>query len=212
MRKLTAAVTALALCAALLAGCMNNTTSGNMGSGSGANSNSGVMSGTPATASPDNDPNRLGGANSSTGNGTDTDGFMNGDLFAGANAITGYSAEGLATVLNGLTGYGSDTAGGSLNSARAAGNLLRFAALAGTQSATLGADTQAWLDTLSEDQRAELRANWAAVREQARSIAGDPEGQAGILGNAGYNFDFTTLDMSGSEAFLNTIDSILGME
>ena len=87
---------------------------------------------------------------------------------------------------------------------------IRFAAACGDASATLGADTQAWLDTLTDEQKETLRANWAGVREQANGIAADPDSQAGILRDAGVNYDFAHMDMGGVQAFVNTVDSVLG--
>lgn len=212
MRKLLAALAAFTLCAALLGGCKNDAASGGTSSTPGGSSAASVPGAAPdatpgaASSGAASSGAASSGAASSGAAGTGTAA----GLFDGENAITAYSAENLATVLHGMVTYGPGTAGSSLNTARAAGDLLRFGALAGTQSATLGADTQAWLDGLSEDDRATARENWQAVREQARSIAADPAEQAGILGDAGYGFDFSALDMSGSEAFLNTLDSVLG--
>lgn len=210
MRKFTAAVAAFALCAALLTGCGDGASSG----GNSTSGGSGTQTANP-TASPTANPTPTAGANSgaAAGNGGGNANMgMNTDLFSGENGITEYSAANLGLILDGLTGYGNDTAGGSLHTARAAGDLLRFASLMGDQTATLGADAQAWLNGLSDDRMAELRTNWAAVREQARSLAADPASQAELMNSAGYNFDFTTLNLAGSDAFLNTLDSLMGAQ
>ena len=103
------------------------------------------------------------------------------------------------------------TAGGSLQTAQAAAALVEFAAACGTDSATLGADTEAWLEGLNEADRAMLKENWTAVRDRARSIGEDHDGNKGVLADAGVTTDFSALDMSGVDAFLNTVDSILGI-
>ena len=202
MRKTyMAAAAALALCAALLAGCSgSNADDQNAAGDASAAPDTAVTDGADqntAADSGDTMPSATPDASAAAGDGTNTDG-------------TAYSAEGLGTVLDMITAYGADTAGGSLQTAQAAGELVRFAAEAGDQSATLGADAQAWLDRLNDDHRAALKTNWAAVREQARGIAADYDSQKGILGDAGVTTDFSALDMSGVDAFLNTLDGIIG--
>ena len=203
MCDLCKTLAALALCAALLAGCTGGSGAAS-GSGSGAATPSAEPSAMPGTqtmaptAAPDASaaPDTMPGAASS---GTD----------AAANGAA-YSADGLNTVLGGIVGYAADTAGGSLKTATAAGELVNFAANAGTASATLGADTKAWLDTLTDDQKAALRANWDGVRDMANGIAADPNAQSGVLADAGVTYDFAHMDMGGVQAFVNTVDSVLG--
>lgn len=186
-------VLAAVLLAAALAGCTGG--EGSRGASSAAMSGSGAGEPSP-TPSTTPDSAALSGADSAAGTGE-------------ANN-TAYSAEGLKTVLDGFVGYGADSAGGSLKTATAAGELVNFAAAAGDASATLGADTKAWLDTLTDDQKEALRANWAGVRDMANSIVTDLDGQSGILADAGVSYDFAHMDMGGVPAFVNTVDSVLG--
>ncbi len=195
MRSFFALTAALALCAALLAGC-------------GGKDDADTQPSASPSAAPD--------ASMAPDSGADPDGADPGtsarpDGTGAAGDSTGYDAAGLAGVLDGVIAPTASTAGGSLQTAMAAGDLVRFAAGA-TGAATLGADTQAWLDGLDDAGRQALMTNWAAVRDTARSIAADYEGQKGMLESAGVQFDFSTLDMSGVEAFLNTLDSVLGVQ
>lgn len=187
-------VLAAVLLAAALAGCTGG--EGSRGASSAAMSGSGAGEPSP-TPSTTPDSAALSGADSAAAG-------------TGEANNTAYSAEGLKTVLDGFVGYGADSAGGSLKTATAAGELVNFAAAAGDASATLGADTKAWLDTLTDDQKEALRANWAGVRDMANSIVTDLDGQSGILADAGVSYDFAHMDMGGVPAFVNTVDSVLG--
>ena len=192
MRKLSYGLAAALLCAAL-AGCTGGSTGSTPGGASSAAMSGGTSSepGSAPTATPSATPDM---AASGTGEANDT----------------AYTAEGLKAVLDGFVGYGADSAGGSLKTATAAGELVNFAAAAGDASATLGADTKAWLDTLTDEQKETLRANWAGVRDMANGIAADPNAQSGVLADAGVTYDFAHMDMGGVQAFVNTVDSVLG--
>lgn len=208
MRKLFSVLTAAALCAALLAGC-----------GGSDHDTASAGQGGAATAAPGtvDDDTMMGEPSPTPGSGsTDTGAAGNGGMATGENAGndvsgTAYSAEGLSEVLGGILTVEGGTAGGSLQTAQAAAALVEFASTCGADSATLGADTEAWLRGLNEAERAMLKENWAAVRDRARSISEDLDSNQGILADAGITTDLSALDMSGTAAFLNTVDSILGI-
>lgn len=200
MRKLTAALAAFALCAALMTGCadMNGASSNSNGAATSNPATSGGMadSGNLNTATPD-----PGASSTPMEDNTNTNNTM------GAG---NYSAEALDAILNEIIDYGAETAGVTLKQAIAAADLVNFAANDATTSATLGADIQAWLDGLTEDQKETLRENWPGVCQEAENILNDLDDQTGILADAGVTYDFTTMDLSGVQAFLNTVGSILG--
>lgn len=207
MRKLFSVLTAAALCAALLAGCGGSDhDTANAGQG-------GTATAAPGTADDDTvmgEPSPTPGS-SEPGAAGSGDSMATGENAGTDAAGTAYSAEGLNKALDGILTVESGAAGGSLQTAQAASALVEFAATCGTDSATLGADTEAWLRGLNEAERAMLKENWAAVRDRARSISEDLDSNQGILADAGITTDFSVLDMSGTAAFLNTVDSILGI-
>ena len=214
MHKLFSVLTAAALCAALLAGCGDTGSAGNDANANASTAtaapNDDTMTATPSPAPADTEANADGGtAGTDDTSGTGDAGTQNGTGAAASG--TAYSAEGLNKALGGILKVESGAAGGSLQTAQAAAALVEFAITCGTDSATLGADTKAWLDSLSEADRETLKANWADVCERARGISGDYDNNKGILADAGVTTDFAALDMSGADAFLNTVDSVLGI-
>lgn len=212
MRKFLSVLTAAALCAALLAGCGDNdrndavpsptpgmtTDDGSMTAGGGTGDN--------ATPTPDAGSNTMTGGDAATGE-TATKETMTGAEASG----TAYSAEGLNKALDGMLTVENGTAGGSLQTAQSAAALVEFAAACGADSATLGADTKAWLDSLTDSQREDLKETWKNVCERAHGICDDYDGSKGILADAGVTTDFSALDMSGVDAFLNTVNSVIGV-
>lgn len=209
MRTLFSVLTAAALCAALLAGC-GDTDRADAGAAPtatpGMTTDDGSMTDdTAPIPTPD------------AGSGAVADGMTGGDTATGETANgtkasgTAYSAEGLNKALDGILDVETGTAGGSLQTAQSAAALVEFAAACGADSATLGADTQAWLDGLTDSQREGLKETWKNVCERAHGICDDYDGSKGILADAGVSTDFSALDMSGVDAFLNTVNSVIGV-
>lgn len=209
MRTLFSVLTAAALCAALLAGC-GDTDRADAGTAPtatpGTVTDGGSMTDDAAPApTPDAGSNAM------------NDGENGGDAATGGTAAdaeasgAAYSAEGLNKALDGILDVETGTAGGSLQTAQSAAALVEFAAACGADSATLGADTKAWLDSLTDSQRENLKETWKNVCERAHGICDDYDGNKGILADAGVNTDFSALDMSGVDAFLNTVNSVIGV-
>ena len=201
MRTLFSVLTAAALCAALLAGC-----GGTDRDGTGI-----APTATPGTATPGTVTDGGMTADGADGSAAPTPDMGSGAMTGGDAAGTAYSAEGLNKALDGLLDVQGGTAGGSLQTAQSAAALVEFAAACGSDSATLGADTKAWLDGLTDSQRTDLKETWKAVCERAHGICDDYDGSKGILADAGVNTDFSALDMSGVDAFLNTVNSVIGV-
>ncbi len=206
MRKLLSVLTAAALCATLLAGCGDAGNTNDTGSGG---MSTAAPSATPGTDAGDAMPDRA-GTDTAPGS-TDTAEPATGETAGVEASGTAYSAEGLNKALGGILDVEPDAAGGSLKTAQAAAALVTFAADCGTETATLGADAKAWLDGLTDAEREQVKQAWAGVRDRARAIHDDYDGSKDILADAGITTDFAALDMSGVDAFLNTVDSILGM-
>ncbi len=211
MRKLFSVLTAAAVCAALLAGCGDAGNTNDTGADNKGGIATAAPAATPGTDAGDAMPDNAGPDSTATGE-TATGETATGETAGTAQASgTAYSAEGLRKALSGLLDVAPDAAGGSLQTAQAAAALVEFAADCGTETATLGADAQAWLDALTDAEREQVKQTWAGVRDRARAIHDDYEGSKDILADAGITADFSKLDMSGVDAFLNTVDSILGL-
>ena len=208
MRTLFSVLTAAALCAALLAGC-GDTDRADAGAAPTATPGMTTDDGSMTDAAPTPTPDAGSGA---VNEGTAGGNAATGETAADAQASgTAYSAEGLNRALDGILDVETGTAGGSLQTAQSAAALVEFAAACGADSATLGADTQAWLDGLTDSQREGLKETWKNVCERAHGICDDYDGNKGILADAGVNTDFSALDMSGVDAFLNTVNSVIGV-
>lgn len=208
MRTLFSALTAAALCAALLAGC-GNTDRADAGAAPTATPGTVADGGSMTDAAPTPTPDA--GSNAVT-NGANGGNASAGETAGDAHASgTAYSAEGLNKALDGILNVETGTAGGSLQTAQSAAALVEFAAACGTDSATLGADTKAWLDGLTDSQREGLKETWKNVCERAHGICDDYDGNKGVLADAGVTTDFSALDMSGVDAFLNTVNSVIGV-
>ena len=205
MRKLLSVLTAAALCAALLAGCGENDRTGAAPTPT-PGMTAGDGTGSDAAPTPDMGSGAVTGGNTATGE-TATKETATGAETSG----TAYSAEGLNKALDGMLTVENGTAGGSLQTAQSAAALVEFAAACGTDSATLGADTKAWLDSLTDSQREDLKETWKNVCERAHGICDDYDGSKGVLADAGVTTDFSALDMSGVDAFLNTVNSVIGV-
>ena len=120
-----------------------------------------------------------------------------------------YTQAGLTETLDQVVAFAADTAGGSLKTMIAAGQLVTFAADCAEVPDTLAEDAKACADGLDADQKELLALNWPAVRDAAQSIAEDPEGQAELLATAGVTTDFTAMDLETVPDFLTALDGAL---
>lgn len=120
-----------------------------------------------------------------------------------------YTQAGLTETLDQVVAFAADTAGGSLKTMIAAGQLVSFAADCEGVPDTLAEDAAAWADGLDADQKELLALNWPGVRDAAKSIAEDPEGQAELLATAGVTTDFTAMDLETVPDFLTALDGAL---
>lgn len=108
-------------------------------------------------------------------------------------------------VLNGFVDFASDTAGGSLKTARAAAALVEYLSYADID-ADIAAD---WMASLSEDQRTLLDINWSGILENAQNIATDPASQADLLSSAGITTDFEGMVLTEVPDKLVTLNTVL---
>lgn len=117
-----------------------------------------------------------------------------------------YTQAGLTETLDQVVAFAADTAGGSLKTMIAAGQLVSYAASCGEVPDALTTDAAAWAEGLDANQKELLQLNWPAVRDAANSIAEDPEGQAELLATAGVTTDFTAMDLETVPDFLTALD------
>lgn len=114
----------------------------------------------------------------------------------------------LVEALNASVAYGSDTAGGSLKTAQVSAALVQVLVENGVPD-RLQEGAAAWKATLTEEQRTLLSLNWASVSRVSRDIAADPASQKDLLASAGIGTDFTTMDLSGIPAAMDSLDAAL---
>lgn len=114
----------------------------------------------------------------------------------------------LTEALNGTVAFAADTAGGSLKTAQASAALVQVLAAEGVP-AGLTEGAADWKATLTAEQRTLLSLNWQGVSQLSRDIAADPASQQGLLDTAGVETDFTTMDLSGISAAMDSLDAAL---
>lgn len=183
--KFLAAVAALSLSAALLAGC--------------ASSSSSSMASSTATS-------EAGSASSATSEAGSSSAAAASDA-----AAPGYDSAKVTALLDKTISYEADTAGGSLHAASAAADLVSYLSANGADNSDkLVADAQTWMNGLSDEKKAVLKMNWPTIRDTAKSIATDAAGQADMLDSAGVTTDFTKMDLSKVTAAVESLDSVLG--
>ena len=118
------------------------------------------------------------------------------------------SGKTLTVVLNGCIAYEVDSAGGSLKTAIAAADLVVYLAEEDVP-ADLGGETAAWQDSLDEDNRATLDANWPGVYACAEGICQDLDSQQGLLDDAGVTTDFSAMDLTDVPEQLDVMNAAL---
>lgn len=118
------------------------------------------------------------------------------------------SGKSLTVVLNGCIAYEVDSAGGSLKTAIAAADLVVYLAEEDVP-ADLGGETAAWQDSLDEDNRATLDANWPGVYACAEGICQDLDSQQGLLDDAGVTTDFAAMDLTEVPEQLDVMNAAL---
>ena len=118
------------------------------------------------------------------------------------------SGKSLTVVLNGCIAYEVDSAGGSLKTAIAAADLVVYLAEEDVP-ADLGGETAAWQDSLDEDNRATLDANWPGVYACAEGICQDLDSQQGLLDDAGVTTDFSAMDLTEVPEQLDVMNAAL---
>ena len=114
----------------------------------------------------------------------------------------------LTEALNGTVAFAADTAGGSLKTAQASAALVQVLSAEGVP-AGLTEGAADWKATLTAEQLTLLSLNWQGVSQLSRDIAADPASQQGLLDTAGVETDFTTLDLSGISAAMDSLDAAL---
>lgn len=173
---------ALALCAALLAGCSSAPASDSLTS---PESESTVQSESVAES-------EAAPAESEVPAQTDA-------------AYTDAQAEQI-NVLNQLVDFSADEMGGSMKVARAAAALVEYLSFSDIEVDTMNS----WLSGLTNEQLTNLNANWSAVLSEAESICGDPAGQADLLASAGVTTNFPGMVLSEVPDKLVTVSTVLG--
>lgn len=221
-KKTAALAAALALCAAL-GGCMD-TAASSAGSHTGETADSLPAASEPAASEAPEAGSGLGegdgmeggteigggagaGAADTSGGAANGSNGINGDAGNGIEAdSTARTTEGssLSALLDNCVSYESDTAGGSLKTAKAAADLV--ALLSQNAPADLSGEATAWRQGLDAGQEATLQQNWPAISLQARAIADDPAGSADLLATAGVTTDFTGMDLGGIGGCMDTLD------
>lgn len=188
VNKPLAVLVAAALCAGLLAGCAASTASS---ASSAATPETQAAPTAPATA--------------------ETDVLVPTPPATAESAATvDVDTEKLNAALAACVNFEADTAGGSLKAAQAAAGLVEY--LAGQQQVdmlALATAAQQWYTGLSDDEKANLQLNWAAIEGDAENIAKDPASQAELLADAGVTTDFTTLTLDGVADQIGAIDGVL---
>lgn len=192
VQKAAAALTAALLCATLLAGCMAPSSSS-----SAAASSAPAASASSAPA----DSASSGGASDSASSAAASG--------AASGSLTAYSPDDVKKLLDEAAGYESDTAGGSLQSAIVAADLVRYAAEHDTP-ATVTDDAKAWADGLEDGKKETVRLNWPNIHKAAKDIIADPAGQGDLLNSAGVTDDFTKKDLSRAGDFIDALDAHIG--
>ena len=109
-------------------------------------------------------------------------------------------------VLNQLVDFSADEMGGSMKVTRAAAALVEYLSFSDIEVDTMNS----WLSGLTSEQLANLNANWSAILGEAESICGDPAGQADLLASAGVTTNFPGMVLSEVPDKLVTVSTVLG--
>ncbi len=109
-------------------------------------------------------------------------------------------------VLNQLVDFSADEMGGSMKVTRAAAALVEYLSFSDIEVDTMNT----WLAGLTNDQLAALNTNWSAVLSEAESICADPAGQADLLASAGVTTNFPGMVLSEVPDKLVTVSTVLG--
>ena len=109
-------------------------------------------------------------------------------------------------VLNQLVDFSADEMGGSMKVTRAAAALVEYLSFSDIEVDTMNT----WLAGLTNEQLTNLNANWSAILSEAESICGDPAGQADLLASAGVTTNFPGMVLSEVPDKLVTVSTVLG--
>lgn len=108
-------------------------------------------------------------------------------------------------VLNQLVDFSADEMGGSMKVARAAAALVEYLSFSDIEVDTMNS----WLSGLTNEQLTNLNANWSAVLSEAESICADPAGQADLLASAGVTTNFAAMTLTDVPDKLVTLNTLL---
>ena len=108
-------------------------------------------------------------------------------------------------VLNQLVDFSADEMGGSMKVTRAAAALVEYLSFSDIEVDTMNT----WLAGLTNDQLTALNTNWSAILSEAESICGDPAGQADLLASAGITTNFAGMTLTEVPDKLVTLNTLL---